>query len=118
MNINGAAPQGPHFVKKLEPTDDRGGGKDIKPVRTTLNRVPRSSEASLPLISSLTQTFLSSRSLREFSGTLPSLSPHPRHRMPVESKRCDVRALITPLVNAVGNNPSNVSSRNQTVKLL
>jgi hypothetical protein len=48
MNIvNGAGPPGPHFVKKLEPTEDRGGGgggKDIKPVRTTLNRVPRSSE--------------------------------------------------------------------------
>ena len=45
MNIvNGAGPPGPHYVKKLEPTDDRGGGKDIKPIRTTLNRVPRSSE--------------------------------------------------------------------------
>ena len=45
MNIvNGAGPPGPHFVKKLEPTEDRGGGKDIKPVRTTLNRVPRTSE--------------------------------------------------------------------------
>ena len=45
MNIvNGAGPPAPHFVKKLEPPDDRGGGKDIKPVRTTLNRVPRSSE--------------------------------------------------------------------------
>ncbi|KAF8481051.1 hypothetical protein DFH94DRAFT_667683 [Russula ochroleuca] len=46
MNINGAGPPGSHFVKKLEPTEDRGGGKDIKPVRTTLNRVPRSSEAN------------------------------------------------------------------------
>jgi len=50
MNIvNGAGPQGPHFVKKLEPTEDRGGGKDIKPVRSTLNRVPRSSEALFAL---------------------------------------------------------------------
>lgn len=46
MNINGAGPPGPHFVKKLEPIEDRGGGKDIKPVRTTLNRVPRSSAVS------------------------------------------------------------------------
>jgi len=46
MNIvNGSGPPGSHFVKKLEPTEDRGGGKDIKPVRTTLNRVPRSFEA-------------------------------------------------------------------------
>jgi hypothetical protein len=45
MNIvNGAGPPGPHFVKKLEATEDRGG-KDIKPVRTTLNRVPRASDA-------------------------------------------------------------------------
>lgn len=49
MNIvNGAGPPGPHFVKKLEPSEDRGGGgggKDIKPVRTTLNRVPRACNA-------------------------------------------------------------------------
>jgi hypothetical protein len=48
MNIlNGAGPPGPHFVKKLEATEDRGG-KDIKPVRTTLNRVPRSFKALSP----------------------------------------------------------------------
>ena len=50
MNINGAGPPGPLFVKKLEPTEDRGGGKDIKPVRTTLNRVPRSSAVSVLVV--------------------------------------------------------------------
>ena len=43
--VNGAGPPGPQLVKKQEPIEDRGGGRDIKPVRTTLNRVPRSSEA-------------------------------------------------------------------------
>lgn len=66
MNVNGAGPPGPHFVKKLEPMEDRGGGKDIKPVRTTLNRVPRSSEAVSPFISPLTSSSLFSRCLREF----------------------------------------------------
>ena len=69
MNLNGAGPPGPHFVKKLEPMEDRGGGKDIKPVRTTLNRVPRSSEAvsvfDIPTDLSLS---LFSRCLREFPG--------------------------------------------------
>jgi hypothetical protein len=73
MNIvNGGGPPGPHFVKKLEATEDRGG-KDIKPVRTTLNRVPRPSKApSLPLVSSLTSTHVVSRCLREF----PSICTH------------------------------------------
>ena len=50
--VNGAGPPGPQIVKKLEAIEDRGGpsGKDIKPVKTTLNRVPRSSEAALALV--------------------------------------------------------------------
>lgn len=40
--VNGTALPGPQLIKKQE--DDGGGPpKDIKPVRTTLNRVPRSS---------------------------------------------------------------------------
>ncbi|KAI9513069.1 hypothetical protein F5148DRAFT_1158448 [Russula earlei] len=46
MNIvNGAGPPGPQLVKKLEAIEDRGGGKDIKPVKATLNRVPRACNA-------------------------------------------------------------------------
>ncbi|KAI0271423.1 hypothetical protein BC834DRAFT_818298 [Gloeopeniophorella convolvens] len=38
---------GPHLIKKQEDIDDRGGGgsKDIKPVKATLNRVPRACNA-------------------------------------------------------------------------
>ncbi|KAI9461022.1 hypothetical protein BJY52DRAFT_1117821 [Lactarius psammicola] len=43
--VNGAALPGPQLIKKQEDLDDRGGGKDIKPVRTTLNRVPRACNA-------------------------------------------------------------------------
>ena len=72
MNINGAGPPGPQLVKKLEDVEDRGGpgGKDIKPVKATLNRVPRSS--SLPLFLALTSTTSFSRCLRVFS-TTPTL---------------------------------------------
>jgi hypothetical protein len=50
--VNGAGPPGPQLVKKLEAIEDRGGpsGKDIKPVKATLNRVPRSSEAVFTLV--------------------------------------------------------------------
>jgi hypothetical protein len=69
MNLNGAGPPGPQLVKKLEDTEDRGGlgGKDIKPVKATLNRVPRSSP--LPLSLALTLTAAFSRCLRAFSIT-------------------------------------------------
>lgn len=78
--VNGAGPPGPQLVKKLEAIDDRGspGGKDIKPVKTTLNRVPRSSEAVSALVGTpsahLTPTVLLSRCLRESPRTraLPS----------------------------------------------
>ncbi|KAH8991918.1 hypothetical protein EDB92DRAFT_1858931 [Lactarius akahatsu] len=43
--VNGAALPGTQLIKKQEDVDDRGGGKDIKPVRTTLNRVPRACNA-------------------------------------------------------------------------
>jgi hypothetical protein len=124
MNIvNGAGPPGPHFVKKLEPTEDRGGGKDIKPVRTTLNRVPRSSDvvSALDIFTDF-KPCLFTRCLREFPGT-SVYSVHPSdpfnlHRMPAESKKCVARAPRTPLVSDVGNNRSSVFSRNQIVKLL
>ena len=50
--VNGAGPPGPQLVKRLEAIEDRGGpsGKDIKPVKPTLNRVPRSSEAVSALV--------------------------------------------------------------------
>ena len=50
--VNGAGPPGPQLVKKLEAIEDRGvpSGKDIKPVKTTLNRVPRSSEPVFALV--------------------------------------------------------------------
>jgi hypothetical protein len=69
MNLNGAGPPGPQLVKKLEDIEDRGGpgGKDIKPVKTTLNRVPRSS--FLPSLLALTLTVAFSRCLRAYSIT-------------------------------------------------
>jgi hypothetical protein len=46
--VNGTALPGPQLIKKQE--DDGGGPpKDIKPVRTTLNRVPRSSSILFPV---------------------------------------------------------------------
>jgi len=69
MNItNGAGPPGSQLVKKLEAIEDRGGGKDIKPVKTTLNRVPRQSDAlfTVPLPTDL-KTYILYRCLREFS---------------------------------------------------
>jgi len=47
--VNGAALPGPQLIKKQEDLNGRGGGKDIKPVRTTLNRVPRSSSTHFPI---------------------------------------------------------------------
>lgn len=69
MNLNGAGPPGPQHVKKLEAIEDRGGsgGKDIKPPKTTLNRVPRSSSLLSSLALTLTTT--ASRCLRTFSAT-------------------------------------------------
>jgi hypothetical protein len=92
MNIvNGAGPPGPHFVKKLEPTDDRGGGKDIKPVRTTLNRVPRSS-AVVSALDIFTDLF--TRCLREFSGTaihsgVPLISSPAQNACRKQKMRCE-----------------------------
>jgi hypothetical protein len=47
--VNGTALPGPQLIKKQE--DDGGGGppKDIKPPRTTLNRVPRLSLVLSPI---------------------------------------------------------------------
>ncbi|KAI0249491.1 hypothetical protein BJV78DRAFT_1226546 [Lactifluus subvellereus] len=45
MNVN-LVNGGPQLVKKQEDSQDRGGGgKDIKPLKTTLNRVPRACNA-------------------------------------------------------------------------
>ncbi|KAI0005575.1 hypothetical protein BJV74DRAFT_805347 [Russula compacta] len=43
--VNGVGPPGSQLVGKQEAIEDRGGGRDIKPVRTTLNRVPRACNA-------------------------------------------------------------------------
>ncbi|KAI0307678.1 hypothetical protein B0F90DRAFT_1676149 [Multifurca ochricompacta] len=43
--VNGTNLPGPQLVKKQEDIEDRGGGKDIKPIKTTLNRVPRACNA-------------------------------------------------------------------------
>jgi hypothetical protein len=61
--VNGAGLPGPLLVKKQEDTEDRGGGKDTKPVKTTLNRVPRS---SLPILAVALTDPTHSRCLREF----------------------------------------------------
>ena len=48
--VNGTALPGPSLIKKQEDVDGGGGGaKDIKPTRTTLNRVPRSSSIHFPV---------------------------------------------------------------------
>jgi Fungal Zn(2)-Cys(6) binuclear cluster domain len=57
--VNGTALPGPHLVKKQEDTEDKGPGKDSKPVKTALNRVPRSSRPTFAApLSSLTCTVL------------------------------------------------------------
>ena len=52
MNIvNGTTLTGPSLIKKQEDVDAAAPGvaKDIKPVRTTLNRVPRQSRNLFPI---------------------------------------------------------------------
>ncbi len=63
--VNGAALTGPQLIKKQEDLDDRGGGKDIKPVRTTLNRVPRQSPIRFPIARDVNLSLSLSRCLRE-----------------------------------------------------
>jgi hypothetical protein len=45
--VNGSALPGPQLIKKQEDIEDRAVGKDAKPIKTTLNRVPRSSRPFL-----------------------------------------------------------------------
>jgi hypothetical protein len=77
MNVN-LVNGGPQHIKKQEDSQDRGGGKDIKPVKTTLNRVPRSLALSIlppALLTGFHRPTLS-RCLREFPiHTFSNLSP-------------------------------------------
>jgi hypothetical protein len=69
--VNGAGPPAPQLVRKQEAIEDRGGGKDIKPVKTTLNRVPRASRAVFVAVFSR----IDSSCLLPALGACVSLSP-------------------------------------------
>jgi hypothetical protein len=113
--VNGSALPGPQLIKKQEDIEDRAVGKDAKPIKTTLNRVPRSSCPffAVALLTDFTLGACVGITIPNlFSYTLTSLPG----RMRAENKRCDARGLRTLPVKDVANSLSSVSSKSLIAK--